>query len=291
MPPPLELIARPASQQVRLKLIAHPAPQLMLAPPISAPPVEIALTPSAAQTAACPLGRVRMPLRVLGLALLPLMLLLVFLLAIFALSLDDQLRERWGWPAFNLMLMAFSLVASVICWVVLPRRILRRHDALALTAWRRPVRQDWLWTAAALAAMVVAWAVYWRLVPWIGWDWLLPVSPPEDVEVSVFGAWWQVVVFAGTAVIVAPIVEETFYRGFALGGLNRVWWLIPSILLSAALFSAAHLNLGVLIPFMIFGVILGVVYLRTRHLTAPALAHAGWNLGVTVLLIAEYGVG
>ena len=233
------------------------------------------------------LGRVRMPVRALFLVTL----LLTTTGGSYALLLYTDVYVALGWEWYYVIAIASGHLIGLIFLVVTPRWILRRHNASELVAWRRPIRQDLVWVAGGLALMVGLWLAYWQIIPWTGWEWALPVQHPEDADVVVFISWWHLVLFACSAVIVAPYVEETFFRGFMLGGLNRVWWLLPSILLSAVLFSAVHLNLRVIIPFAISGAILGVLYLRTKHLTAPALAHAGWNLGVTVLLVLDYGVG
>ena len=284
----LQLIARPAVQQSTMTLVAQPAGQSVPAPTSYAPETWLDLpAPVAVDQAPRSLGRVRMPVRVLFLVVLT----VVGVAGWTVLLLWTDAYEAWGWQWYFVVSLTGSNIIGLICWVVTPRWILRRHHASEVVAWRRPNRQDFTWVGVGLAVMVGLWFAYWEIIPWAGWEWALPVQPPQGSNVVVFFAWWHAALFAVLAVIVAPFVEETFFRGFMLGGLNRVWWLVPSILLSAALFSAVHFNLRVLIPFAVFGVILGIVYLRTKHLTAPAMAHAGWNLGVTVLLLMEYGVG
>lgn len=285
----LDLVARPAKQQSTIKLVALPAAQSAAAPDSYSPaerpelPAPVSDEPPVART----LGPIRMPVRVLFLTALTLGLASgwVYLL------IQTSLYEHLGWEWWFVVILAGLSLVSVLCWVVIPRWILRRHQATHLIGWRRPTSQDFRWMSAGLAVMVGFWIVYWQIIPWTDWEWALPVQPPDDASVVGFVSWWHVAIFALTTVIVAPIVEETFFRGFMLGGLNRVWWLIPSLLLSAVLFSAVHFNLRVIIPFAVFGLVLGALYLRTKHLTAPALAHACWNLGVTVLLGLEYGVG
>ncbi|MCY3922598.1 MAG: type II CAAX endopeptidase family protein [Chloroflexi bacterium] len=285
----LDLMARPAEQQSTIKLVAQPAPQSASASVSFAPSAWLEL-PEPDLVEPIPertLGRIRMPVRVIFLTALTLALAAGWAVLLNRTSLDEEL----GWEWWFVVVLAGVTLIIVACWIVLPRWILRRHQASALVAWRRPTRQDVNWVCAALAVMVGVWLIYWEIVPWTGWDWALPVPLPDDANVVAFVSWWHVAIFAASAVIVAPIVEETFFRGFMLGGLNRVWWLLPSLLLSAALFSAVHFNLRVIIPFAVFGLVLGALYLRTKHLTAPALAHACWNLGATAMLIMEYGVG
>ena len=101
----------------------------------------------------------------------------------------------------------------------------------------------------------------------------------------------RVVLLAVLPLLLVGTYRYLLYVLEAYEHLTWVWWLIPSALFSAVLFSAMHFSLHLIVPFSVGGLIFGAMYLRTRHLTAPAMAHAGWNLGVTVLLLMEYGVG
>ncbi len=281
---PLELVARAARQRDEMSLIALPAAQSSTA---AAPITPSSFVPDAFYDLPRPrtLGRVRMPIRAIFLTVIAGVLLVALLVALHFAGIDDDIGPTW----FFIVTLLSAEALVIVLWFWLPRRIMRRHDSLHLLRWRRPRRSDVLWAIGALALMAVVWFVFVELADWGGWWWTVRTDPPEDW--TAFPNWWIAAGVIVGAVIMAPLIEETFFRGFILGGLNRVWWMIPSVIVSAALFSAVHLNLYAAIPFALFGLILGVLYLRTQHLTAPALAHAGWNLGVTVLWIARYGVG
>ena len=290
---PLRLIAQPADQQSTLTLVAQPAGQSQSAPISYAPhtwldlPQPVTVDPEAVEPAPRSLGRIRMPVRVLFLIVVG----SAALVGWFYLLRETNAYNELGWQWYLVAYLAGTSVLMILCWALLPRWILRRHGSSELVAWRRPTRQDFNWLTIGLALLVGFWFLYWQIIPWTGWEWALPVQPPDDANVVVFAAWWHAAILAIQVVIVAPYVEETFFRGFMLGALNRVWWLVPSLVLSAVVFSALHFNLRLIIPFAIGGLIFGAMYLRTKHLTAPAMAHAGWNLGVTVFLLMEYGVG
>ncbi len=82
-----------------------------------------------------------------------------------------------------------------------------------------------------------------------------------------------------SAVVVAPPLEEAFFRGFLLPTLTR--WLPPAaaVAASSAVFAAVHFApaLGTAQTFAV-GAVLGAVLLSARgNLAAPMLAHAGYN--------------
>lgn len=285
MPPDLlELTSRRAEQHEGMSLIALPAAQTSAAPALESP---LSFAPDKFYDLPRPrtLGRVRMPIRAIFLAVIAFVLIVAVIVALRLSGIREDLGPTW----FYIVTLIATEVLLILLWVWLPRRVMRRHNSLHLLKWRRPRRADLLAAIVALALMAAIWVVFFEVADWGGWWWTVRTEPPEGW--TAFPNWWVAAAVILAAVIMAPVIEETFFRGFILGGLNRVWWVIPSTVLGAALFSAVHVNLYAAIPFGLFGLILGALYLRTQHLTAPALAHAGWNLGVTVLWIARYGVG
>lgn len=94
--------------------------------------------------------------------------------------------------------------------------------------------------------------------------------------------------FLLTAVVVAPLFEETLFRGVLLPGLAG--WLGPrgAVLLSAALFAAAHLSLVEWLPLFVLGCGLGWLRLRSGRLAPSVLMHGLWN-GLTFVNLLLLG--
>lgn len=91
-------------------------------------------------------------------------------------------------------------------------------------------------------------------------------------------------IFFFTAAIAAPLFEELLFRGFLLPSLTRYIPVWGAILASALLFAVAHLSLSEILPLMALGIVLGVVYTRSRNLLAPMLIHSLWNGGTLLSL-------
>nr|XP_043637922.1 uncharacterized protein LOC122608913 [Erigeron canadensis] len=88
----------------------------------------------------------------------------------------------------------------------------------------------------------------------------------------------------GITGVLAPVLEENVFRGFLMVALTK-WVPTPvSILISAAVFSAAHLTPGEFPQLFILGTALGLSYAQTRNLLTPITIHALWNSGVILLL-------
>ncbi|MBD2451289.1 CPBP family intramembrane metalloprotease [Nostoc sp. FACHB-152] len=91
-------------------------------------------------------------------------------------------------------------------------------------------------------------------------------------------------IFFSTAAIAAPLFEEMLFRGFLLPSLTRYLPVWGSILASSLLFAIAHLSLSEVLPLTALGIVLGVVYTRSRNLLAPMLLHSLWNSGTLLSL-------
>ncbi|MBE9051090.1 CPBP family intramembrane metalloprotease [Nostocales cyanobacterium LEGE 11386] len=96
--------------------------------------------------------------------------------------------------------------------------------------------------------------------------------------------------FFFTAAIAAPIFEELLFRGFLLPSLTRYVPVWGAIILSSLLFAIAHLSLSEILPLTALGIVLGIVYTRSRNLLAPMLLHSLWNSG-TLLSLFLLGSG
>lgn len=91
-------------------------------------------------------------------------------------------------------------------------------------------------------------------------------------------------IFFSTAAIAAPLFEEFLFRGFLLPSLTSYLPVWGSILVSSFLFAAVHLSLSEILPLTVLGIVLGVVYSRSRNLLAPMLLHSLWNSGTLLSL-------
>jgi membrane protease YdiL (CAAX protease family) len=93
---------------------------------------------------------------------------------------------------------------------------------------------------------------------------------------------------AFTAVVLAPLFEETLFRGILLPVLGERLGGGWAVLISAAVFAVAHLSLGELAPLFVLGIGLGWLRWRSGRLACCTLMHAMWN-GLTfanLLLLA-----
>ncbi|MGY6529732.1 MAG: CPBP family intramembrane glutamic endopeptidase [Cyanobacterium sp.] len=86
-------------------------------------------------------------------------------------------------------------------------------------------------------------------------------------------------IFFVTASVAAPIFEEIIFRGFLLPSLTRYMPVWGAIVLSGFIFAIAHLSLSEILPLATLGILLGVVYSRSRSLLSSIMVHSLWNSG------------
>ena len=92
-------------------------------------------------------------------------------------------------------------------------------------------------------------------------------------------------------VIIAPITEEIFFRGFIyLYCKNKVGtkW---GIIISALAFGIAHFDFWIFLPTFSGGVILAWIYEKTDSLYPAMIAHGTWNGIIIILLYILWEVG
>ena len=85
--------------------------------------------------------------------------------------------------------------------------------------------------------------------------------------------------------ILAPLVEEIFFRGFLFQGFRAKYGWIGGILLSSAIFAFAHLDPVSLIPTFILGCLLAYLYHRSNSIWPGVILHVLVN---SVGLISVY---
>jgi membrane protease YdiL (CAAX protease family) len=87
--------------------------------------------------------------------------------------------------------------------------------------------------------------------------------------------------FVVLAVLIAPLLEETFFRGFVFQGLSRSWGPLLGAIVSALVFALWHQQLSVLIPIFGLGLVLAAAFYWTKSIYTNIACHSIFNaLGV-----------
>ncbi len=169
-----ELTSRSAEQHEGASWIALPAAQTSAAPSPESP---LSFAPDTFYDLPRPrtLGRVRMPIRAIFLAVIAFALIVAVIVALRLSGIREDLGPSW----FYIITLVATEVLLILLWVWLPSRVMRRHNSLHLLKWRRPRRADLLSAIVALALMAAIWVAFVELADWGGWWWTVRTEPPE----------------------------------------------------------------------------------------------------------------
>ncbi len=85
-----------------------------------------------------------------------------------------------------------------------------------------------------------------------------------------------------TTTLLAPLFEETIFRGILLPTLSRNYGIILGIIVSAFIFALAHLSLAEMPPLFVLGIGLGITRIASGSLLSSVIMHSLWN-GLTFL--------
>jgi len=95
---------------------------------------------------------------------------------------------------------------------------------------------------------------------------------------------WFVVSITVFAVVVAPLVEEIFFRGILYPTLRARWGIMPAALVSSFFFALLHFHLPAFLPLLVLAFVLCMAYERTGSLPACIVAHGLFN-SLSMILI------
>ena len=219
---------------------------------------------------------------VLGELVMPLLLAPLLQGVLSPLAAQPALQQGLLVMGLYLGLMAVPLV---LLWSQL-----RPHGSAPAGGW---LQWHWLPLGSALRRAVAQVLMVLPVVALVGWLLERLVGDPGGsnplLELVLTSANpLALLCFAVTAVVLAPLFEETLFRGVLLPVLAQRWGGVAAVTISALVFGIAHLSLGELPPLFVLGLGLGWLRLQSGRLGASVLMHSLWN-GLTfanLLLLA-----
>jgi membrane protease YdiL (CAAX protease family) len=119
------------------------------------------------------------------------------------------------------------------------------------------------------------------------------VKPPENTPIEeVFKFKETAMLFVAMAVFVAPLVEETLFRGYLYPLFARSFGVTPAILVTGVLFGLMHgaqlgWTWGLVAMLTMVGIVFTLVRARTGTVFASFLMHLGYNSLIGLSLILE----
>ena len=107
---------------------------------------------------------------------------------------------------------------------------------------------------------------------------------PGDQDALGGGGWLLI-----SAVLLAPLFEESIFRGYLSGVLRKSYGGLVAWIVSSVLFGLVHAIPSVILTATLSGMVLGYYYLRTRSLWMVVALHALNNLTACFLRMVDMG--
>ncbi len=120
---------------------------------------------------------------------------------------------------------------------------------------------------------------------------LLGVETQGDTIFNVFDTLDSPFLFFFVGVVMAPLMEETFYRGFLFKGFRQRYGWKAALIVSSFIFGLSHLQLAALLPTFLLGCVLTYVYHRTNSLYPGMILHFLINAWGLCAGFAAYKMG
>jgi membrane protease YdiL (CAAX protease family) len=249
----------------------------------------------------------------------------------FKPALPEDLRVPWSWPHFIVFLF-FGLISLIVVQAAfaiyyLPHKRLSSQSELEQFVLSKPqfaIGSMVVWYALLFLFLYVTLTVlrgspFWRSLGWkmpnatgsghlrSPWTYFFSgcalsllvaaitakVQAPEHLPIQdIFKYKNTALLFMAMAVLIAPLVEETIFRGYLYPLMAKSFGVLPGIVVTGVLFGLMHgYQLGwtlSLVSTLIFvGIIFTFVRARTGTVFASFLLHLGYNSTIAFVAIVS----
>jgi membrane protease YdiL (CAAX protease family) len=186
--------------------------------------------------------------------------------------------------ALSVGINELALLTTVLLWV----RILHKSGPRKLGFRRFSAKNVFMGVGIGAGGVLLAGLISQVLVQIVEHITNRPVETPQQINVSDKPGGAVLAIIAVSVIVLAPLAEEAFFRGFVFQAFRR--WARPAwaIILSAVVFGLAHLIPLIILPIMSLGILLAAVVERRGSLVPSIFAHATFNaIGFAQLFIAH----
>jgi membrane protease YdiL (CAAX protease family) len=202
--------------------------------------------------------------------------------ALFGTFFPKQLDHTGSLDSQTIPIKLIAVAAMQFAWLATALVIAYAGFPLGLARGLGLSARHWIYDSLRAVVAVLAVLPMTSLALVVS-QWLMGQQKHEMLQIlerlPQLGLQWKLLL-AFSAIVLAPVTEEIFFRGLCQSVLRkylkRPW---AAVLITAALFAAMHATseLPALPALMILGIVLGYNYERTGRLWAPILIHSMFN--------------
>ena len=206
----------------------------------------------------------------------------ILLWIVYGEKITDALNNPTPLATFVSVIILGVITVGLIVWYVQ-----NRGGTIRNLGYKRAQKKFSYWRVVYALLMyfgllILARTVVAQIVPQVNLD-QEQVTGFESV-ISNFDLWLSFLAI----VVVAPIVEETLFRGFIFKGLRNNFSFWPAAIVSAGLFALAHGQLNVALDTFILGLFLAYLFSKSDSIWPSVILHASKNaIAFTVLFLVS----
>ena len=188
-------------------------------------------------------------------------------LLIFVLVVIGQLAVTVVWHGAH-SLQSVGLVAAELLYLVPVAYILTKRKVPWKTLGFRAFDQNKLALGCGLLVIAYLFIMAHNIILS-----LLGVTTQGETIYKVFGSLNSPIWLVLVGIVLAPFVEEMFFRGFLFAGFRQRFGWKKAALLSSIFFALAHLQPAALIPTFILGYLLAYIFHKANSLWPGIILH------------------
>jgi len=211
---------------------------------------------------------------------------ILWLLNVFHIPLEDYIR-----PSVEQTLIAVCIYAMTIAIVIgIPYLVRQRPTSLSVLGLSR--LPSWMDIGLApvgfISYMILVTVVFSGVVAVFP---NFPIDQVQDTGFEVFGSRSDNILAFSTLVVLAPLAEETLFRGYLYGKLKAHVPAIMAALVTSLLFAVAHFQLNVGVDVFVMSLVLCGLRSLTGSIWAGVLVHVIKNAVAYYLLFVRPLIG
>jgi membrane protease YdiL (CAAX protease family) len=200
----------------------------------------------------------------------------IALLGFFSLYVAAALNPQGPENSPSVQIAVFLLLEPVAIFGAVFGVLIYRRGFSWADLGVRPIHRKWVLPAilAAFGGLFAAGAISQITERYFN----TPMMDQYMSELVPGGITWQrAVALIVTIGILVPIAEELLFRGVLYTWLRQRLSILPCVLISAALFALAHGNRQMVVQIFIVGIVLALIYEKSRSILVSGLVHMTVN--------------
>jgi membrane protease YdiL (CAAX protease family) len=199
---------------------------------------------------------------------------MIFVSGLFVLGLEVPHGRAVG-PAADpvnflpIYLLAMIALSSLLLLCML-RLIMPRTSPLDLFKGKKKLETSMILYIALVPMQLLVW----------GYGWVMGdagFNAPSNPFMLLESGMDFIAVFIAV-VVIAPLIEEIFFRGYLFKLLQDKLGDNPAVILTSILFAAAHFNIFTFLPILVMGALMGWARKRTGSIIPSLILHMANNL-------------